>query len=89
MISWLQRYILIHSILYYDRNVNVIDDREWDRMAADLVSRMSDKRLAKKSEYWQYFYDFDGNTGFDIVERLKEADPEHYDYLETIGSHIR
>lgn len=89
MINWLQRFLLVHSILYYDMNANVIDDNYWDKKAKELC-KMMDKNidLAKKSEYWKYYYDFDGSTGFDLVERLKEDNKEHFDYLRTIAGHV-
>lgn len=88
IINWLQRYVLIHSIIYYNMDNNAISDKEWNKMALELVERMKDKKLAKKSEYWRYYKDFDGNTGFDIVEALKEFDEQHYDYLFTIATNI-
>ena len=86
--SWLQRYIIIHSILYYDLDTNVITDRQYDRMSKDLVAIMSEmpEDQLKQTDYYYCMYDYDGNTGFDIRDRLTKQD---HSYLTRIAMNIR
>lgn len=85
-IDWLQRYITIHSIIYYEFNSNIIDDKKWDAVARQLVRlQKQNKEEAKRSTYWYVFYDFDAATGFHIYDRLSEKDKK---YLSTIASHV-
>lgn len=85
-IDWLQRYIIIHSIIYYELNSSVIDDKKWDTVARQLVRlQEQNKEEAKKSMYWYAFYDFDASTGFHIYDRLNKKDKE---YISKIASHV-
>lgn len=43
-ISYLQRLILVHSRLYYDRDYNIISDREYDLLCKKLV-KLKEKTL--------------------------------------------
>ena len=82
----LQRWILVHSILYYEMSNSVVSDRMFDKNARQLVAmqlEFSDE--AKETAYWHVFYDFDGNSGFDLFNRL---DDEEKEYLTTIASHV-
>lgn len=71
----LQRWILVHSYLYYIMDVSIVSDHMYD---------MNSKQLAEfKTEYpedWsraRYTYamnDFDGSTGFGFVEKLEDRE---------------
>lgn len=74
-ISALQRYILIHSYIYYELNDSLIDDKMFDVNSRQLVQmQREDSEGAEQSDYWYVFYDFDGSTGFDLFHRLNEDD---------------
>lgn len=74
-ISALQRYIIVHSYLYYERNENVISDGQFDKEAKQLVKLQNEyPQEAKKSDYWYVFEGFDGSTGFDLYHNLDKAD---------------
>ncbi len=62
----------MHSYLYYIRNKNVISDKEFDSQAYQLLDLQKDKDALKKSDYYKCFKDFDGTTGFDLIDRLTE-----------------
>lgn len=72
----LQRYILVHSMLYYDMDTSVISDKRFDRAArllADKIQRFGPKKIAS-TQYGYVFKDFDGSTGFDLIDKLTYPD---------------
>lgn len=74
-IEFLERYILVHSYLYYHMNENVISDKKYDRYSRLLVSKIQKyNSKIRSTQYGYVFYDFDGNTGFDLYDRLNVAD---------------
>lgn len=75
-IEALQRYVLVHSMLYYDMDTNVISDKKFDRAAwllADKIQKFGPKKIAS-TQYGYVFKDFDGSTGFDLIDRLTSQD---------------
>ena len=70
-IELLQRWILVHSYLYYELNDNVVDDKTYDNNAQQLM-RYKKKYKAdyNNSRYYSIFYDYDGSTGMHLIDRL-------------------
>ena len=87
IISFLQRRIIVYSILYYELNTNVISDSDFDLLSTQLLhlQNRANKEELEKSQYYYVFYDFDGNTGFDLWYRLKDSDR---DYLLNIAKQV-
>lgn len=87
-ISFLQRVVLIHSILYYELNTTVISDSDFDLLSKQLLhlQNRANKDELKKSQYYYVFYDFDSNTGFDLWYRLKASDKK---YLLSIAKQVK
>lgn len=83
-VEFLQRKIIINSILYYYRNTNFISDNQFDEVSAYLVSLQSQMDI-EETMYGYIFYDFDGTTGFHLYDRLTEEDKN---YLDIIVNHI-
>lgn len=86
-VGYLQRYVIIHSILYYHMNTTCISDKEFDSVARQLVSmqrQMSSKQL-KQTMYYYCMFDFDGSTGFDLYDRLIPFDKQ---YLQQIAANV-
>lgn len=76
-ISFLQRVILIHSFLYYMLNNSIWSDSKYDEIARQLVQyqrRLTEYQIIKYTQYGYVFYDYDGNTGYDLFYRLNEKD---------------
>ena len=76
-ISFLQRVILIHCYLYYEKNTTLWTDKKYDEVSKQLVEEQNKHNLTwikQKTQYGYCFYDFDGSTGFDLFSRLKEKD---------------
>lgn len=75
-VSFLQRVILIHSILYYMMDNPIISDKDFDEVSKQLVDEtrwMPDDQKVK-TDYWYCMHDFDGNTGFHLPYLLNEED---------------
>lgn len=84
--SALQRWIIVHSILYYELDSSIITDAMFDSNAKQLVQMHEEfPDEAECTDYWYVFYDFDGTTGFDLYHRLNKKDRE---YLEHIAKHV-
>lgn len=83
-ISYLQRRIIVYSIMYYEMNESCITDMEYDAISHQLVHLQSsvDEAEFKRSTYYYAMHDFDGSTGFDIPSRLTKEDR---DYLFKIA----
>ena len=88
IISWLQRRIIVYSIMYYEMSESCISDKSYDELSHQLVELMNSnpQEVLEQTTYWYAMYDFDGSTGFDIPDRLTKSDR---DYLTTIASHVQ
>lgn len=78
-INYLQRRIIVYSIMYYEMNESCVPDITYDEISQQLVRLQSsvDEAEFKKSTYYYAMYDFDGSTGFDIPSRLTKEDMEY------------
>lgn len=86
-LSYLQRRVIVYSIVYYELDSSCISDYRFDaisRQLAEMQSRASANQLAK-SKYYYAMQDFDGSTGYGISSRLTPSD---YTYLWTIASNV-
>lgn len=78
-IEFLQRVILIHSYLYYEKDNPVWSDRQFDEVSkqlAELQNEHDRNAIRYNTQYGYAFYDFDGSTGFHLWGRLKRKDKE-------------
>lgn len=73
--SKLQRWILVMSYIYYEKDSNVVSDKVFDENARQLV-RMQRRIDINKTDYGYAFYDFDASTGFYLFDRLTKNDKE-------------
>ena len=84
--SALQRWLIVHSILYYELNEGIVSDKVFDANAYQLVDMQnSNPEIAKQTEYWYVFNDFDGTTGFHLYYGLNKKDKK---YLTHIAQHV-
>lgn len=82
-ISYLQRRVIVYSIMYYELGESCVSDRRFDDIAYQLVDMQKlDPKSWKESRYYYAMDNFDGSTGFDISSRLTEEDR---DYLTSIA----
>lgn len=86
-ISYLQRRIIVHSILYYEMDGSVISDKQFDVLCQQLVQIQKEADFAefRKSTYYYVMHDFDGSTGFHFYGRLTKYDKE---YLSQIAMQV-
>ena len=92
-VEYLERFILVHSMIYYELDTNVISDKDFDKMARLLVKKIhkyGPKKIAS-TQYGYVFHDFDGTTGFDLIGRLNKADRERITQIALFVArkHIR
>lgn len=87
-IEYIQRRIIVFSIMYYELNESPLDDKQYDSIAYQLVEYMNTtpKEILEQTKYWYVFYDFDGSTGFYLQYRLTEEDK---DYLHKIAQQVK
>lgn len=86
-ISYIQRRIIVYSIMYYENDESCVPDSYYDSISHQLVQLQKDAGFDefRKSTYYYAMYDFDGSTGFDIPSRLTKYDRE---YLGNIAAHV-
>ncbi len=84
-VSYLQRRIIVYSIMYYQHNESCVSDRFYDCISKQLVKLMQNctKEELEQTQYWYAMYDFDGSTGFDIPDRLTAKDKTYLEQLAT------
>lgn len=83
-VSFLQRAVIINSILYYELDNPKMTDKGYDELCKQLVTLQKEINV-DDTQYGYAFYDFDGSTGFDLYGRLNEKDRL---YLFNIACHI-
>lgn len=78
-IEYIQRRIIVFSIMYYELNESPLNDKQYDSIAYQLVEYMNTtpKKILEKTRYWYVFNDFDGSTGFYLQYRLNKEDKEN------------
>ena len=56
--------MLVHSYLYYEKDVNIISDAKWSQWAMELVQLQKDNpKVSNEVEYADLFKDWDGSSG--------------------------
>ena len=85
-ISYLQRRIIVWSIMYYEHNESCVSDLVYDAVSYQLVELQNSvsKEEFEKSTYYYAMYNFDGSTGFDIPSRLTKHDREYLTNMANI-----
>ena len=73
-IKQLRLELLVHSVIYYELNDNIITDAEWSKRAMELVS-ISAKypEIAENTPLAEMYKGFDGSTGFDLAAKADDA----------------
>ena len=82
IISMVQRWIIIHSIIYYELNSSLVSDQQFDRICRHLVDLKEESpQDYKNSQYYYCMNDFDGTTGFYLYSRLRGRDRDYLLHL--------
>lgn len=74
--DYLQRQIIIHSIIYYELNDSVITDKQFDILCKQLLELENETNNYNETEYFYVFKDFTGETGFYLYDRLNKHDKD-------------
>ena len=62
-----RRQVLVHSVIYYRFNSNVVTDAVWAAWALELEELQAKyPYIAADSWYAEYFEDFDHSTGYNL-----------------------
>ena len=83
--NYLQRYIIIHSIIYYELNNSVISDKQFDDVSKQLIKLSKQTNNYSETEYYYVFKNFTGETGFYLYDNLRKEDKK---YLLHIAKYI-
>ena len=85
-ISYLQRRIIVWSIMYYEHNESCVPDSMYDSVSHQLVElqKKASKEDFENSTYYYAMHDFDGSTGFDIPSRLTKEDREYLTHIASV-----
>ena len=85
-ISYLQRRIIVWSIMYYEHDESCVPDSVYDSVSHQLVElqKKASKEEFKKSTYYYAMHDFDGSTGFDIPSRLTKKDRQYLTHIARV-----
>ena len=77
-IDFLQRYIIVHSYIYYECNNSIISDKKYDEKVKELTRLKNEyPDLWKSSMYYQQFGDdYNGATGFTLYHDLDDHQKE-------------
>ena len=67
LIARRRRQLLVHSIIYYQMNDNLITDDQWAKWALELEELQRDyPEIAKQCPRAKDFEDFDHSTGYNL-----------------------
>lgn len=74
-IELLQRWVLVHSYLYYILDVSVVTDHKYDSNTRQLYEfKIYYPEDWLNSRYTYAMGEFDGSTGFGFIEKLKKKE---------------
>lgn len=86
-IDLLQRWILVHSFIYYELNESVVSDQMFDSNCLQLYKlKVKYKQSYKESNYYYAMKNFDGSTGFGYFEKLSK---EHSSSVVRDANYIK
>lgn len=63
-----RRYqVLVHSLMYYELDINLVSDAQWMAWAKELVElQAANPNIASRVIFADAFNSFDGSTGFNL-----------------------
>jgi len=90
-IELLQRWVLVHSYLYYHMDISVVDDWRFDDNSHQLYGlKLEHPEAWANARYTYAMDDFDGSTGCGYVEKLKEKERKSiiFDVNLLVNRHV-
>lgn len=84
------RYIIMHSILYYNHDISLISDYQFDMIGKEAYEFFrSNIKDFMNSKYYYVMKEYEGGTGFFIYNTLSEYDKKYFNRnIQTLYSHI-
>lgn len=87
--EYMQRRVLVLSVLYYQRDISLVPDKDYDRLSYQLLRLMQSSPDVEKSRYYYAFKTFDATTGFDLQAKLTPEDQHHILAVADIVQNLR
>lgn len=85
-IDLLQQWILVHSLIYYELDTNVVLDETYDNNCKELYELQNEfTKEFIQSKYYDAFKDFNPSTGYDLINKLNKT---QYKKIENIAKHV-
>ena len=75
-VEFLQRTVLVNSVLYYQLNDSKMSDKRYDEISRELLKLQSEYGDISDTQYGYAFDEFDATTGFDLYSKLNDYDKE-------------
>ena len=70
LISRRRRQVLVHSVIYYEMNKNLVTDAQWSKWAQELYElQRKYPKIAAKCPLADAFEEFDFSSGFNLPLR--------------------
>ena len=89
-IELLERWIIVHSIRYYEMDDPIIKDSQFDKNARQLAAMLRQfPQDAKKSKYAYCFKGFDGSTGHHLYRQLNKSDRAYLTQIAQMLDRVR
>lgn len=67
LINRRRRQLLVHSVIYYEMNDNLVSDHTWSQWAVELVElQKAYPDIAARCPYAGAFSNFDPSTGYNL-----------------------
>lgn len=87
-----RRQVLVHSIIYYEFNSNVVTDAVWAAWALELEQLQTEyPDIAEDAWYAEHFEDFEHSSGFNLplddpwaVRKARQVMEWHEKFKEKI-----
>lgn len=72
----LARWLIVHSIIYYELDTSIVSDAKWDSNAKQYLemSKGCSEEELTNTRWYYIMHDFDGSTGFYFYKRLNKKD---------------
>lgn len=88
----LAKWIIVHSILYYEHDTTLASDFMYDANGKQFLSliKNSTKEDKQKMRWWYVLKHYDGSTGFHLLSKLNKEDRQKIDYIiETLIKDVK
>ena len=74
-IEMLEQWVLVHSFIYYEMDMPIVSDYQFDHNAHQLAKALAKyPEAAQRSRYAYCFEGFDGSTGHHLYNKLTKED---------------